>query len=734
MTRMGRGIDRIEARIKVTGEALYTADVPVENVAYGVLVGSTVASGRIRRINTREVERMPGVLRVFTHMNTRYPGEVTPETVGELRLSFSDDRVHYVGQVIALVAADSLERAEEAASLVRAEYEEAAAVTTFEMGLPSVFTPTVDEGYVEAEPDTSRGNFEAAYADAPVRFEARYGTQKYHQTPIETYATTALWEDNRLILFESTQYVVGAQTGMASVLNMNPDNIHVVSNFTGGGFGAKGHLWPHTIRTAMAARELGRPLKVQLTRPQMQTGSAYQARTQQTIQLGATEAGDIRAVSHTNISQSGLDDRVEPATDLTRVLYDFPNLITRERLVRTNHNTGGAMRPPGDGPGLFALESALDELAHQLNMDPIELRRRNHADRDPDQDKPFSGKALLECYERGAERFGWAQRDPVPRSMRDGHELVGYGMASASRLQQAMECQAAVTLHADGSAVVATGVAEIGGGSYTTLAQVAAEDLTLPYNRVAFRGGDSTLPAASGSFGSMVSASTGSAVKLAAMDARAQAARLAVADSGSPLFGVAIEDVVAQDGRLVRRDNPNRGESYASILTRAGRETLRGHGRFVPNEESPFSSYAFGAQFAEVRVDELLGIVRVSRFVGAFAAGRILNEKTATSQAKGGIIYAIGTALMEGVHHDHTSGRLINANLFDYHVPVNADIPSSKLDVIFIDDGDTAVNLLGAKGIGEIVSIGVPAAIANAVFHATGKRVRELPLTPDKLL
>lgn len=734
MTRMGKGIDRIESRIKVTGEALYAADVPVDNVAYGALVGSTVASGRIRSINAREVERMPGVLRVFTHRNTRYPGEVTPETVGELRLGFSDDRIHYVGQVIALVAADNLEEAEEAASLVRAEYEEEEAVTTFEMGLPDVFTPTLGEGYVAAEPETSRGDFAAAHADAPVHFEAEYGTPKYHQTPIETYSTTAMWEDDRLILFESTQYVVGAQTGMASVLNLNPDNVRVVSNFIGGGFGAKGHLWPHTIRTAMAARELGRPLKVQLTRPQTQTGSAYQARTRQTIRLGATEEGDIRAVSHANISQSGLDDRVESATDLTRVLYDFPNVVTRERLVRTNHNTGGAMRPPNEGPGLFALESSLDELAYRLDMDPIELRRRNHADRDPEQDRPFSGKALLECYERGAERLGWSRRDPAPRSMRDGHELVGYGMASASRIQQAMECQAAVTLQADGGAVVATGVAEIGGGSYTTLAQVAAEDLSLPYDRVVIQGGDSTLPAAAGSFGSMVSASSGSAVKLAAMDAREQAARLAVADSDSPLFGAATEDVVAQDGMLVRRDRPDRGESYASILTRADRETLRGEGRFVPNEGGAFSSYSFGAQFAEVRVDELLGTVRVSRFVGAFAAGRILNEKTATSQAKGGIIYAIGSALMEAVIHDHASGRLVNANLFDYHIPVNADIPSSELDVVFIDDGDTEVNLLGAKGIGEIVSIGVPAAIANAVFHATGKRVRELPLTPDKLL
>ncbi len=734
MTRMGRGIDRIEARIKVTGEALYTADVPVENVAYGVLVGSTVASGRIRRINTREAERVPGVLRVFTHLNTRYPGGIVSETMKESRLSLTDDRVNYVGEIIALVAADSLERAEEAASLVRVEYEEGATVKTFEMGLPDTYKPTVGDGLVTDEPDGARGDFEATYANAPVQFEAEYVTPKMHQTPIETYSTTAMWEDNRLVLFDSTQYVVGVQTGVAGALNIHPDNVRVVSNFIGGGFGAKGNVWPHTVLTALAARELRRPLKVQLTRPQMQTYSPYQTHTQQTIRLGATEAGDIQAASNTCISQSGLDDRTEGAPAMTRALYDVPNVVTSERLVRTNHTTSGFMRTPSEGPGMFALESALDELAYQLNMDPIELRRRNHADRDPEQDRPFSGKALLECYAQGAERIGWAERDPVPRSMRDGHELVGYGMASTARAHFSVEAQAAVTLHADGSAVVATGVADIGGGSYTTLAQIAAEDLSLPYEDVSIRGGDSSLPAAALTFGSLTSGSTGSAVKLAAVDARAQAARLAVADSASPLFGAAIEDVVAQDGRLVRRDNPNRGESYSSILTRAGRETLRGLGRFVPNEENAFSNYGFGAQFAEVRVDELLGTVRMSRFVGAFAVGRILNQKTATSQGKGGIIYGIGAALMEEVHHDYTSGRLINANLFDYHIPVNADIPSSNIDIIFIDNGDTEVNSLGVKGLGEVVTIGVTAAIANAVFHATGRRVRELPITPDKLL
>ena len=736
MRRVGAGINRIEGPLKVTGQAIYTADVPAERMAYGVLVGSTVARGRIRRIDTRAAERLPGVVQVYTHLNTpRYPGEVSQPPMNESRMALSDDRVHYVGQFVALVLAETLEQAEYGASLVDTAYDVERPVTTFANGRGDAFVPPVGEGMVSQENSSSRGDFARAFATAPVQFEADYGTSKWLQTPMETYATTAVWNGERLTLFDSTQWIMGAQTALASILNLPPDNVRVVSNFVGGGFGAKSWVWPHSLLVAVAARELGRPVKVQFTRTQMQTCTGYQPLTRQTVRLGADQTGRINAAQHTNVCQSGLDNFMEQAVAATRVLYDFPNLETSAQIVKTNHITGGFMRPPGEGTGLFALESAIDELAFNLGMDPLDVRRINHAERDLEVDKPFSAKGLLECYAQGAERFGWRERIPEPRSMHEGRELIGYGVASATRMQFQVNCQAGVTLRADGSAVARTSVAEIGCGAYTTLAQIAAEDLALPYERVSIEGGDSTLPGAAPSFGSMTSAATANAVKLAAMDARRQAAEHAVADEASPLFGANVDDLVAQDGRLVLSSEPFRSERYQEILERAGVEEVEGVGQFRYNaEESPFSSYTFGAQFAEVRVDEALGRVRVSRFLGAYSAGRILNEKTATSQAKGGIIFGIGTALTEGVHHDYTSGRLLNANLFDYQVPVNADIPSSDIDVMFIDDGDTQVNGLGSKGIGELVTIGVNAAVANAVYHATGKRIRTLPITLDKLL
>jgi xanthine dehydrogenase YagR molybdenum-binding subunit len=523
-------------------------------------------------------------------------------------------------------------------------------------------------------------------------------------------------------------------------------HIRVVSNFIGGGFGAKGNGWPHNFLTSIAARELGRPLRLELTRRQMQTLTGYQPATRQTIRLGATSDGKITATQHESTSQSGFDDFLELTANATKMMYDVPNLATRSLIVKTNHVSGAFMRPPGEGPGLFALECAMDELAEKLKLDPIELRRRNHTMQDLEVNKPFSAKGLLDCYTQGAARIGWDARNPLPRSMREGRERVGFGMASAVRQVFQMNSNAEVVMRADGTAVVKLSLAEIGGGAYTTMVQVAADELGLPYNRVSIEGGDSILPASGPSFGSVTSTGTVNSVRNAAINLREQLVSRAVSSAESPLNRAKPEDVIPQDGKLVLKSDPNKGETYAAIIRRSvnigGKdltgpdlERVVGIGSFEFNAEKfPYSTYSFGAQFAEVRVDEQLGRVRLVRFVGAFSSGRILNLKTATSQAKGGIVYAVGATLTEGIEHDLTSGRLLNANLFDYLVPSNADIPSGNIDVIFVDDNEVKANPLGSKGLGEIVSVGVNAAIANAVYHATGKRVRELPITVERLL
>jgi xanthine dehydrogenase YagR molybdenum-binding subunit len=508
----------------------------------------------------------------------------------------------------------------------------------------------------------------------------------------------------------------------------------VISHFIGGAFGSKGSAWSHVVLAALAAREVGRPVKLALTRRQMFGPVGGRPHTVQQITLGASRDGRLTAMRHDSTSStSTLEEWLESAALVTRMLYACPNVETSHHLVRLNTGTPTFMRAPGEATGTFALESAMDELAYALHMDPLELRLKNHADVDPEDGKPWSSKSLRECYTLGAARFGWSGRDPRPASMRVGDELIGYGMATATYPTRRMPASAEVCLYPDGRVVAKTGSHDLGTGTYTVFAQLVAEVLRAPIDSIRVELGDTDLPVAPISAGSMTVASAGSAVHLAAVAALEKLVQLAVTDPESPLHGARNEDVLLESGCLTVRNDPGRRESIQTLLERNGGQPIEGRADAKPGDETQqYSMHSFGAVFVEVRVDPELGTVRVSRIVGAYGGGRILNPKTARSQFIGGITYGIGMALMEETIIDARSGRYLNADLAEYHIPVNADVPA--IDVILVDERDPHVDPIGAKGIGEIGMTGVAAAIANAVYHATGVRVRDLPITLDKLL
>jgi xanthine dehydrogenase YagR molybdenum-binding subunit len=567
-----------------------------------------------------------------------------------------------------------------------------------------------------------------------VRVEATYALAAEHHNPIEPHATVALWEGPKLTLYDKTQGVDVVQRTAAQALGIPAQDVRVISPFVGGAFGSAQRAWPHVVLAALAARHVGRPVKLVLTRAQMFTIPGYRPYTVQKVALAATREGRLTAINHDGTGQtSTYEEYTESLLKPTRFLYACPNVRTRYRLAAMNVNTPTSMRAPGEATGVYALESAMDELACALGMDPVELRLRNDADTDPQTGLPWSSKSLKACYLEAARRFGWERRDPTPRSMRDGRLLVGCGTATATWTTFRRPATALVRVRADGTAVVQSAASDIGPGTYTAMTQIAADALGLPVERVRFELGDSRMPPAPVQGGSMTVASVGSAVHEAALAARDKLLGLAGADDRSPLHGVTAERVGVKDGRLFVKAEPSRGETYTDILRRRGLESIEVTYESKPGEEAKkFSMHAFGAHFVEVRVDPDLGTVRVARVVSGFAAGRIINPKTAGSQAIGGIVGGLGIALLEETVWDPRNGRVVNANFADYHVPVNADVPD--LDAFFIEEHDPHANPLGAKGLAELALVGVAPAIANAVYHATGKRIRELPITPDKLL
>jgi xanthine dehydrogenase YagR molybdenum-binding subunit len=747
MSVIGQGIDRLDGRLKVTGQAKYAVEHQVPEAAYGVMVLSTVPKGRIVAMDVDHVRRMPGVLAVMTHLNApRLPKQKEGGKSGGKEQSkpdqkkqppnpklslLQDDRVEYNAQPIAVVVADTFERAQDAAHQLKVRYATAPAQLDFETAKQNLRRP---EPQPDRPSDTGRGNVARSMQNATAKVDVTYTTPIENHNPLEPHATIAAWDGERLTIYDATQNISGVRRTVGQNLGIDPEKIRVVCPFVGGGFGSKGTTWSHVVLTAMAARVANRPVKLALERPQMFGPVGARPLTEQHLSLGADRSGKLLAVSHDTISHTSfVDDFSEPCTAYTRKAYASESLQTSQRLATLNLGVPTYMRAPGESSGSFALESAVDELAYALKMDPIQLRLTNYAEKDPEKDIPWSSKSLRECFRVGAERFGWAKRRPEPGSMRIGRTQVGWGMATASYPANRKGAKAIAIINADGSAVVRSGTHDLGTGTYTVMAQVAADALGMPISKVRFELGDTRFPEAPVSGGSQTVASVGPAVYEAARAARDKLIATALSDASSPLHGLSENDVDSVDGWLVAKADPARREAMAAVVARAGGQAITAEASAEQGDEKKrYAMQAFGAVFVEVHVDPDLGTVRVPRIVGAYGVGRVLNRKTAHSQLMGGIVWGIGMGLMEKTEMDWRLGRAVNANLADYHVPVNADI--GDIDITIVDEHDAYINELGTKGVGEIGITGVAAAIANAIYHATGRRIRDLPITPDKLV
>lgn len=724
---LGKGTTRVDGVAKVTGKAKYTAEFQVPHAAYGFVVLSTVAKGRITAIDTREAEQAAGVVRVFTHLNAGRLGKA-PAADAEPQWTWplQSDRVFFNGQPIALVVAESYEQARHAARLVKASYQSEAPTTALEAVL--------DKAKPASDNTPPRGDPDKALQAAAVKVDAEYHIPINHHNPIEPHAAIALWEGDKLTVFDKTQEVYGVQKHLAEGLGVPAENIRVVSPFVGGAFGSslKPNYYPSL--TAMAARELKRPVKLVLTRAQMFTAHGYRPQTIQKVRLGADAHGKLQAmVQEAFHNTSSFETFSDNTTGFLKQVYACENLNMPLKVAATDLATPTWMRAPGAVSGMFALESAMDELAYALKMDPMELRLVNYAEVDPESGKPFSSKALRECYRLGAEKFGWKNRKPEPRSMRDGKLLVGWGMASSVWGAMQMPASAKITFRPDGTATVSSATSDIGPGTYTVMTMIAAEFLGLPLDQVSFELGDTRQPKAPAQGGSWTTSSVGSAVRGAALAITAKLLALAQRDAHSPLQGASADDVEMLDGRLQRKSDTARGVDIAGLMRSTGTDEITEVYQSTPSpERDKYASLAHGAQFVEVKVDPDLGTVQVTRAIEITACGKILNPLASHSQEIGGVVWGIGMALEEGTEVDHRTGRFMNANLQHYHVPVNADIHA--IETVFVEEDDTIVNPLGVKGMGELGMVGIPAAIANAVYHATGKRIRSLPITPDKLL
>jgi xanthine dehydrogenase YagR molybdenum-binding subunit len=735
---VGSSINRKDGHLKVTGQARYAAEHPLKNVAHAVAICSTIGKGRITNIDSAEAEKAPGFLAIIHHGNAPklfrpVNNFMTASKPGEIRVVFEDDKVHYGGQYIAVLVADTLQQAEHAANLVKITYETETPRVDTEQAISNGYEPEQSFG---EKLKAQRGDPGPALQSAAVKFEADYLTPNEHHNPMEPSASMAAWSGDDLTLYETTQWVVGARNTVAETLGISEERVHIISPFIGGGFGCKGFIWPHSVMSAICAKKIGRPVKVNLTRKQMFSGVGHRSETRQKIKLGATKDGKLNAIQHDTLVQtSTVDEFIESCGNISRFLYSTPNMSISHRAVRVNIATPTPMRAPGENPGMFAMESAMDELAYKLNMDPVQLRIVNHSDKNEHTGQPWSSKYLKECYQLAGDKFGWAKRDPKPQSMRDGKYLIGWGMATATYPGMRSPGAAKVRILQDGSAQVSSATQDMGGGTYTTMTQVVADVTGIPVDKIRPELGDSRMPPAPVSGGSMTTASVLPAVQQAAKEALKKIVQAAIADEKSPLHGKKEDEVEAGNGRVYLKGSaPESGMTYTQVLSAKNQAAVEGESFMQPGKErEQYAFQSWGAQFIEVKVDAEIAKVTVSRVVSAFDIGKVINRKTAESQAYSGIIMGTGMALMEHTVYDNRDGGIINSNLADYAVPVNADIHS--IDVHFIDKPDPYIDpFIGARGVGEITATGVAPAIANAIYHATGKRIRELPITPDKIL
>ena len=735
---IGTPASRVDGRAKVTGAAKYAGEFNTNGLAYGSVVTSSIARGRITRIDASQAKRVDGVIDVLTHehrppmasTDSAYKDDVAPE--GSPFRPLYDDRIRFSGQPIALVVAEEPEIARFAASLVRVEYDEEAHIT-------DVYRQR-DEAVASAEPGKDifgpprpRGAADEAFAAAEVRHDGEYYVPIEHHNPMELYASTVRWDgDGKLTVYDKTQGVQNVQRYLCAAFDMKPDDVRVMSPFMGGGFGSGLRPQYQAALAVLAARAIKRSVRLVLTRHQMYV-LGYRPAMIQRIKLGAKAAGTLDAIMHDAVTvTSQYEHYYRQETGWSGLLYKCANAKYAHKLARLDLATSCDMRCPSGASGVYALECAMDELAVALKLDPLDLRLRCYSDRDQNADLPYSSKALLDCYRRGAEAFGWDRRNPEPRSMRDGRELVGFGMATGVWDAMQMPITVRIVLSANGHADVSCATSDIGTGTYTIMTQVAADLLGLPLDSVSVKIGDSTLPQSPVEGGSWIAASVSNGIATTADAIRKELLRLAKRMPNSPLADARLDEVKLADGKIVSKRDASRAVSIIDAMRRGSVDRIEQEKSTSFPDDGSHAHNTHSAVFAEVKVDEQLGVIRVTRVVNAVAAGRILNTKTATSQIMGGVVWGIGMALHEETLVDHNLGRIMNPTIAEYHVPVHADVHDIK--VIFVDEHDDIINPLGIKGVGEIGIVGVAAAIANAAYHATGKRVRDLPITLDKLL
>ncbi|WP_342643829.1 xanthine dehydrogenase family protein molybdopterin-binding subunit [Rhodoligotrophos ferricapiens] len=747
---LGARLTRFDGPAKIRGAATYALEHRPQNMAHAVLVESTIASGRVRAIDKSAAEAAPGVLLVVTPDNTlRLNGASdwlgNPPAVPQYTPLVSE--ISYSGQFIAAVVAETFEQATEAARLLKVDYEAAPPISALD-------DPNAGSGDPMEAMTSEWGDAASALATAPIRIEREYRTPREYQTPIEPHGLIAEWQGDQLTIWEPSQWLDGMARTYAEWFGIPFENVRIISPYIGGGFGSKAFAYPHGAVCTIAAKMLGRPVKLAVTRPQTFSAIGGRAATRQTIALGATSEGKLVSIVQRGANETSIAETwVEPLAAAAAIMYATPNFSSRQNVARVNTVMPGAKRAPGENPSAFAIESAIDELAYELGIDPLEIRLLNYAEEDPQARKPWSTRRLREAFAAGAAAFGWSKRSPQPRSMREGSQLIGWGVAAGSYPVRRSAGEALVRLLSDGTAEVLSSTIDMGQGAYTVIAQAAAEVFGLPMEKVAVRLGDSALPRAGVTGGSRMANVMTAAVHKAALAVREELIGLALNHPASPFQSVQANTLVVANGRLAspRGDGPDL--SIAEFLAAIGQEKLEARrDTFAENRVDPADSYknyttiatglaptdgdysmhSWCAHFIEVRVDEDFGTVRVSRVVSALDSGRLYSPKLAESQWKGGIIMGIGQALLEEGLIDHRYGRVINNNLADYLIPTNADIPD--IEVISVGIPDLHASALGGKGVGELGIVGVAPAIANAVFHATGKRIRELPITLDKLM
>ncbi len=737
---IGTPTRRVDGPLKVTGHAKYAAEYNVPGLLHGYIVSSAIARGRITAIDATEARKIPGFVEIFTHenrpgfsdANKSYKDETAPP--GDHFKPLDSDRILFSLQPIALVVAETFEAARDAASLVKVSYEEEPHETDLHKAKAQAYAPPKKRDGIAPPPDP-RGNFAEAYALAPVRFEGDYASPFEHHNAMEPHATTVHYhDDGSLTIYDKTQGSYNSKQWVSGIFGFKPEQVRVINSFVGGAFGSGLRPQHQLFFAVLAARALQRSVRVTLTRDQT-FSLVHRPHTLETVNFGATQDGKLLAIQHKAIGgTSSFEDHQENVVNWTGLMYQADNCFFDHKLAKLDTYTPGDMRAPGAVIGQFASECAADEISNLLHLDPIEFRLRNYTLKDENDDKKFTSKNLREALKAGAEAFGWSARNPEPRSMRDGKELIGWGMATATWEAKIQKTAAQVTLDNNGYLTVASATSDIGTGTYTVMAQTGADCMGLPLECVIAKLGDSDLPEAPVEGGSWGAASTCSAIMNACEKLKQTLVSEAHGMDGRPIGHATLDDVTFANGRITVTADPGKSVGLLEVLRAVEKDELSAEGKAAPGmiDQHIWTSYTHSAIFCELRVDEELGSVRVTRIVSAVAAGKILNPKTARSQIIGGVVMALGSALKEETFLDHKLGRFMNHNLAEYHVPVNADV--DQIDVIFVHEEDEKTSPIGAKGLGEIGIVGTGAAIANAIFHATGRRIRTLPITIDKVL